>query len=132
MSRENGFTIIELLIVVMLMGIVLSVILPVSYDMYASYKASMRAQEIMTYVSGIRREAFLYSERKIISAQDGNITVDGETKKFNEVRINIAEPVVFFRNGTSSGGVIVLRMGEVVQRIVVQAPLGSLSLERGT
>jgi|SRR5208337_5393019 prepilin-type N-terminal cleavage/methylation domain-containing protein len=129
-DKKNGFTIIELLIVIILVGMVLSVALPVSYGMYETYKASLRAQEVMTYVSGLRRDAFLYSERKVLSSQDGNMTVDGEKKVFREMGIHISEPIVFFRNGTSSGGVIELSVGDVVQNLVVKTPLGDLSLER--
>ena len=129
-DKKNGFTIIELLIVIILVGMVLSVALPVSYGMYETYKASLRAQEVMTHVSGLRRDAFLYSERKVLSSQDSTITVDGSKKIFNGIKINISEPIVFFRNGTSSGGVIELSVGDVVQNLVVKTPLGDLSLER--
>lgn len=130
MREEKGFTIVELLIVVILIGMVLSVVMPISYGMYAGYSASLRAQEVMTYISGLRREAFLYGERKVLSSQEGDLTIDGHKKKFNGVRVVITEPVLFFPNGTSSGGVIELNTGEVVQNLIVDAPLGDLSLER--
>jgi prepilin-type N-terminal cleavage/methylation domain-containing protein len=130
MHKQKGFTIIELLIVIILVGMVLSVALPVSYGMYTAYKASLRAQEVMAYVSELRRDAFLYSERKVLSSKDGNITVNGEKKIFKEINKNIAEPIVFFRNGTSCGGVIVLGVGDVFQNLVIKTPLGDLSLER--
>jgi prepilin-type N-terminal cleavage/methylation domain-containing protein len=130
MLKNKGFTIIELLIVIILVGMVLSVALPVSYGMYTTYKASLSAQEVMAYVSELRRDAFLYSERKVLSSQDGNMTVDGEKKIFREINVHISEPIIIFRNGTSSGGVIVLNVGDVVQNLVIKAPLGNLSLER--
>jgi len=130
MGNKRGFTVVELLIVVILVGMVLSVGLPVSYGMYTTYNASLRAQEVMAYVSELRREAFLYSERKVLSSQDGHIMVDGGKKIISGIDVHLSEPIVFFRNGTSSGGIIVLSMGDVVQRLVVKAPLGDLSLER--
>jgi prepilin-type N-terminal cleavage/methylation domain-containing protein len=130
MWKKKGFTVVELLIVIILVGMILTVTLPVSYGMYATYNASLRAQEVMAYVSELRRDAFLYSERKILSSQDGNMTVDGSKKIFNGINISIPEPIIFFRNGTSSGGIIVLSVGDVVQNLVVKTPLGDLSLER--
>jgi len=130
--EEKGFTIIELLIVIILIGMVLSVVMPVSYGMYANYNASLRAEEIMTYVSGLRREAFLYSERKILSSQDDDLTVNGNKKTFNGVKVVISEPIVFFSNGTSSGGVIVLNADDIMQSLIVKAPLGDLFLERNS
>jgi prepilin-type N-terminal cleavage/methylation domain-containing protein len=131
MWEKKGFTVVELLIVIILMGMILTVTLPVSYGMYATYNASLRAQEVMAYVSGLRRDAFLYSERKVLSSQDGNMTVDGEKKIFKEINVHISEPIIIFRNGTSSGGVIALNVGDVVQNLVIKSPLGDLSLERG-
>jgi len=131
MWKNKGFTVIELLIVVILLGMVLSVALPVSYGMYETYKVSLRAQEVMAYVSELRRNAFLYSERTLLSSQNGNITVNGAKKKFSGINVHMSEPIVFFRNGTSSGGVIILNWGDVVQNLVIKAPLGDLSLERG-
>lgn len=130
MRKEKGFTIIELLIVIILLGMVLSIALPVSYGMYATYNASVRAQEVMAYISELRRGAFLYSEMTVLSSQDGIMTVDGKKKIFSGMQVQLAEPIVFFRNGTSSGGIIVLRFGDVVQNLAVKAPLGDLSLER--
>ena len=131
MHKKNGFTIIELLIVVVLVAMVFSVALPISYGMYATYNASLRAQEVMAYVSALRRDAFLYGERKVISSQDGMIAVGGEKKPFDGVRILVSSPIVFFRNGTSTGGTIVVQAGDVVHRIVVKAPLGDFFLEIG-
>jgi prepilin-type N-terminal cleavage/methylation domain-containing protein len=131
MWKKKGFTVVELLIVIILLGMVLSVALPVSYGMYATYNASLRAQEVMVYVSEMRRAAFLYSERKVLSSQDGNMSVNGEKKIFSGININISEPIIFFRNGTSSGGVITLNVGDVVQNLVIKTPLGDLSLEKG-
>ncbi|HVO67149.1 MAG TPA: hypothetical protein VMT12_11745 [Syntrophales bacterium] len=51
MCKKRGFTVIKLLIVVVLVGIVLSVDLPVLYGMYATCNAPMRAPEVMAYVS---------------------------------------------------------------------------------
>ncbi|HVO67147.1 MAG TPA: type II secretion system protein [Syntrophales bacterium] len=130
MCKKRGFTVIELLIVVILVGMVLSVALPVSYGMYATYNSSLRVQEVMAYVSELRRDAFLYSERKVISSQDGNMTVDGGKKIFGGINVHLSESIVFFPNGTSSGGIIVLSVDDVVQHLVVKAPLGDLSLER--
>ena len=130
MCKKRGFTVIELLIVVILVGAVLSVALPASYGMYATYSASLRVQEVMAYVSELRRDAFLYGERKVLSSQDGNITVDGGVKIFNGIHVHLSEPIVFYPNGTSSGGILLLSVGDVVQYLVVKAPLGNLSLER--
>lgn len=124
MCKKRGFTVIELLIVVILVGMALWLALPVSYGMYASYNASLRAQEVMAYVSELRREAFLYSEQKVLSSKDVYITVDGGKKIFSGIHVHLSERIVFFWNGTSSGGILVLSVDDVVQHLVVKAPPG--------
>jgi len=129
-TKERGFTFIELLIVVSIIGIMLSVSIPISFGMYTSYKASLKAQEVMVFISGLRRDAFLYSERKLLSSKDDVITVDDEEKVFEDTRIRIDSPIVFYKNGTTSGGTINIYIGDQAYSLNVNAPLGDLILAR--
>ena len=128
MIRENGFTIIELLMVIVIMGFLFSTVLPISYNLYCSYKTSLSANEAMLFISGVRREAFVYSERKVVASQDSDLLVDGEKKAIKGVRVHIPNPIVFYPNGSSSGGVISLLIGEDNYKLEVRSPLGDLSL----
>lgn len=130
-TNANGFTLVELLLVVSIMGIMFSVSLPISFKMYSNYKASVKAQEVMVFISSLRREAFLYSERKNLSSKDKIMTINGDKKEFEGVKVLIDTPVEFFRNGTTSGGVIMIFVDDQVYRLNVQAPVGDLALSRG-
>ena len=57
-NKQKGFTLIEVLLVVAIIGIMLSVSLPVSFSMYNSYKSSLKAQEVMIFISKLKRESF--------------------------------------------------------------------------
>ena len=129
-TKESGFTFIELLIVVSIIGIMLSVSMPISFNMYTSYKASLKAQEVMVFISGLRRDAFLYSERKLLSSKGDVIMVNDEEKVFEDTRIRIDSPIVFYRNGTTSGGTINIYIGDQAYSLSVNAPLGDLLLAR--
>jgi prepilin-type N-terminal cleavage/methylation domain-containing protein len=129
-DRFPGFTLIEILLVLAILGLMLSVTLPISYDMYRSYKASLRAEEVMMVVSGLKRESFLYNERKILTSENGVMRVNGEEKTISEAQIRIDTPIEFYKNGTTSGGVLTVVTGNQVYEVQVQAPLGNLSLER--
>lgn len=128
MGTKNGFTIIELLMVVAIVGVLFSVGLPISYNLYKSYGASSTALDVMFYVSEIRREAFLYSEHKVMATQEEQLIVGGEKKDFQGVRFHISAPIVFYSNGTSSGGMISFNIGEYSYRLEVKSPMGDLSL----
>lgn len=129
-GRFPGFTLIEILLVMAILGLMLSVTLPISYDMYRSYKASLRAEEVMMVVSGLKRESFLYNERKILTSENGVMRVNGEEKTISEAQIRIDTPIEFYKNGTTSGGILTVVTGNQVYEVQVQAPLGNLSLER--
>ena len=128
--RNDGFTLIEILVAISLIGLIFSVALPISYELYESYKNSLIAQEVMLYIASLKRESFLYSEEKTISSSDGALVVKDEKKVFPGVYISVKEPFKLFKNGTSNGGEIELKIGSERYKIVVSAPYADLSLER--
>jgi prepilin-type N-terminal cleavage/methylation domain-containing protein len=132
MKSQKGFSLIELLIVVSIIGLMMTVTLPISFDMYARYKASLKAQEVMIAVADLRRESFLYSENKVISSARDIMTINGEAKAFTDARIRIDSPIKFYKNGTTSGGVINLFVGEYIFTLNIKAPLGDLNLDGGS
>jgi len=127
---RKGFTLIEILIVVSIIGLILSVSLPISYNMYMSYKASLKAEEVMVFISSLKRESFLYSEAKVLASKDGVITVDGKEKVFGDTIIQIDQSIEFYRNGTTSGGTVKIYVGDQAYTLNVQTPLGGIILER--
>jgi prepilin-type N-terminal cleavage/methylation domain-containing protein len=129
-KSQQGFTLIELLIVVAIIGMMLSVSLPMSFSMYENYKASLKAQEVMVFVSSLRRESFLYSEGKVLSSKNDVITIDEKEKVFEDTRVQIDSPIKFYRNGTTSGGAIRIYVGGQAYSLSVGAPLGELLLTR--
>jgi prepilin-type N-terminal cleavage/methylation domain-containing protein len=128
--NKKAFTLIEILLVISIIGLMFSVTLPISFNMYSSYKASLRAEEVMIFVSTLKRESFLYSEAKTLASKEGVMTVNGKEKTFNDIHIRIDPPVEFYRNGTTSGGSVKINVGDQAYSLNVRAPFGELFLER--
>lgn len=130
---NKGFTLIELLLVISIMGLMTAVSVPVSYRMYQGYKASLKAEEVLVYISGMRREAFLYSEEKVIDARGGVIQgEDGGPVAFPDLFVQIDTPIKFYKNGTTSGGVLKIYAGDYAYLLRVEPTFGNLTLEKGT
>lgn len=129
-TKEKGFTLIEIIIVVSIIGLMFSVSLPISYSMYKSYMASLKAEEVMIFISGLKRQSFLYSEANVLSSKDGVMMINGKEKIFGDIIIQIGQPIEFYKNGTTSGGTVKMYVGEEAYFLDVQAPFGNIILER--
>ncbi len=129
-TLQNGFTLIELLIVITIIGMMFSVSLPVSWSMYQRYQSSLKAEKILTLVSTLRMDAFLYGRERLIQSHDGKLVVDGaDVDDFNDIFIQINEPITFYKAGTTSGGEIKVYAGDNTFVIEVQAPLGGITMK---
>ena len=128
--KDEGFTLIEILLVMAIIGILLSASLPISFNMYRSYKASLKAEEVLVFISGLKRESFLYSEAKYVSSKDGVMTVNGKEKKIEDTVIQIDVPIEFYKNGTTSGGTLKIDVGGEMYSLKVQTLFGDLLLEK--
>ena len=130
MINKKGFTLIEILIVLSIIGLMFSVALPISYSMYGSYKASLKVEKVMVFISSLKRESFLYSEAKVLSSKDDVMIVNGKEETFDDTSIQIDQPIEFYRNGTTSGGTLKIYVGDQAYTLNVQTPLGGITLER--
>ncbi|MFA5284175.1 MAG: prepilin-type N-terminal cleavage/methylation domain-containing protein [Smithellaceae bacterium] len=130
LKKQAGFTLIELLIVMAIVVMMLSVSLSFSANLYHSYKASMKAEEVLVFISKLRRESFLYSEAKVLSSANDALTIDGEANTFEDTLIRVDTPILFYRNGTTSGGAVRIYVGDQLYTLDVHAPLGGMLLTR--
>jgi prepilin-type N-terminal cleavage/methylation domain-containing protein len=130
--RCGGFTLIEISVVIAIIGLMLSVALPVSYSMYKSYQTSLEAEKVLTFISGLKREAFLYGTERRIETNEGLILLDGqERKELSHMKIESEKPIMIFNNGTTTGGSLKVTIDSYGYRIELSEPHGDLKLVRG-
>lgn len=137
LKKRNGFTLIELLLVIALVGLIMGVSLPASYEMYLSHKAALKAEEVLVGISKIKREAFLYSEENVLYSKDGVLqSEDGQGKVtplvFLGAFVQCDLPVSFYKNGTTSGGVLKIHIGAHKFQLNIEPLYGNLLLEKGS
>ena len=127
---KKGFTLIEMIIVVAIIGMMFSVSVPISYNLYSSYRASLKAEEVMIFISDLKRESFLYSEANVLSSKDGVVMLNGKERIFGDTTIQIDHPIEFYKNGTTSGGIVKIYVEKEAYSLNVQTPFGNIILER--
>ncbi|MBI4691174.1 MAG: type II secretion system protein [Nitrospirae bacterium] len=126
--KGSGFTLIEILLVLSIVGIMLSVTLPVSYSMYQRYQSSLKAEDVLVLLSSLRRESFLYGEEKLVHSENGRLFINNESKDFKDVFVQIDRPVKFYKNGTTSGGEVKIYVKDYTFLIDIESPFGALIL----
>ncbi|MGO9016284.1 MAG: Tfp pilus assembly protein FimT/FimU [Dissulfurispiraceae bacterium] len=129
-QRAKGFTLIELLMVITIIGMMFSVSVPISYSIYQRYQASLKAEKVLTFVSSLKLEAFLYGRDRLIESKEGRMLIDGtDPGGFNDMFIQVDNPITFYRTGTTSGGQIKVYADSNTFLIVIQAPFGGLVMK---
>ena len=132
MKGAKGFTLIELLIVITIIGMMFSVSVPISFSMYQRYQSSLKAEKVLTLVSSMKMDAFLYGREKLIESKDGKMLVNGvDPGGFENIFIQLDKPIKFYRTGTTSGGEIKIYADNNSFLIEVHAPLGALVMKAG-
>lgn len=131
-SRRVGFTLIEILLVVSIIGVMLAVTLPVSYGMYMSHKSSLKAEEVLMFVSSLRRDSFLYGDEWLLQSKDGILFYANDVSKgFEGVYVQADRPIRFYNNGTTSGGDLKVYVDGYSYVISISPPFGNLYLRKG-
>jgi len=127
---NKGFTLIELLIVITIIGMMYSVSVPISYSIYQRYQTSLKAEKVLTLVSSMRVEAFLYGRDKIIESKEGRMLINGtDSGGFEDLFIQIDSPIRYYRSGTTSGGEIKIYANKNTYLIEIKSPLGEITMK---
>ncbi|HIJ59508.1 MAG TPA: type II secretion system protein [Nitrospirae bacterium] len=130
-SNNEGFTLVELLVVLTIVSIMASVTVSVSYSMYQGYQAAVEAEKIVAVISSIRLESFLYNQEKELLTKEGSLMINNEAVKgFNNIFFSIEQPIKYFKTGTTSGGTIKMKFKNYKFALNIKSPFGDMTLNR--
>lgn len=127
--KNKGFTLLEIIVVISIIGLVFSVILPVSYDYYVGIRDSIKVYKLAFDISKLRRESFLYSKPHRFKLKDRKIFLNEELFR-DDLEVEGEGEIIFYRNGTSNGGEIVVRTERYRYIIKIKNPDGEVSVEK--
>jgi general secretion pathway protein H len=114
-SKEEGFTLLELTIVIVLMGIVLAMVLPTFDLLFDSITGKSTERKIFNIVEKVRDQAIISNQEQTILVKDNKLIYRdnaGIEEAFNEgiKRIELKQvedkKITFYPNRTNSGGVL--------------------------
>jgi len=128
--QKRGFTLVEVLITISILLLIFSVSLPISFSMYRYYKESQEVDKFVIFLSTLRRDAFLYNREHKIAERDGLLLIDDKVKEVEGLKFSIEKPIIFYKNGTSSGGIIIVYTPNFKFKIEISAPFGEIKYEK--
>ncbi|MBF0344267.1 MAG: prepilin-type N-terminal cleavage/methylation domain-containing protein [Nitrospirae bacterium] len=128
--QQGGFTLIEMLIVIFIVSLIFSVALPVTMRSFQRYAASLEAEKVLVLMSKVQRGAFAMGFDSYVKTVDGLIFVNGEENSIPDVFARLDKPIIFYGNGTTSGGRLVVYVNDFTFSVTVAAPFGSITMSQ--
>lgn len=128
MTRPNGFTLLELLVVLAIMGLMLAIAMPFTARTIenAALRADVRA--LVGDLRSLRQRAIDRQETVTVSVLGENAWRGGASHKARFVPTAGAHALIFFPDGTSSGGTFRLREGSRTADVSVAWLSGAVSM----
>jgi len=120
----SGYTLLEMLIVLMIMGFVAGVAAPQLANMYESVQFAYQRDDVLLKISGLGYHAFQRGDEFDLDtypvAEENKETIPLELP--DNWRIKAKSPIKYYANGVCSGGDIVLSYHQRHYPIVLTPP----------
>lgn len=133
-GRESGFTLIEIILVMVLIALVSTLVIPLSIDYLQRQSEKKQIIDLTTRISALKKQAVARLQLGEIRAEEDALVLlldHKEVARFpTSERVRLKRPITFNRNGITGGGEIRLRLSHLYT-IQVEKISGKISLERG-
>jgi general secretion pathway protein H len=135
--REGGYTLLELLVVLAIIGLIASAALPMFAAMRPGLQAKSAARAIAEDLRTARQSA-------ISSGEETRVVMNGAANRYailphgaarvlpKQIAFRVqasGDEIDFFPDGSTSGGAVTVQSGTARHRIVVHWPSGRISLD---
>jgi prepilin-type N-terminal cleavage/methylation domain-containing protein len=132
--KKKGFTLVEVILVVLLILLIFSIIYPFSINMLTRQKEKKKILEVIVSISDLRRKSFSYLKNGVISARKNCLTFTLGGKILKKIcfkkNIVLKGEIIFNKNGVSKGSQIVFQNLSNPYKIKIEKLTGKVSLVR--
>ncbi len=121
----RGYTLLELLVVLLLLSLVTGLIMPRLNNLYESAVRAFQVEDVLQQISGLGYQAYQQGKTwRLGQLEDSVNNVPEPPLTMPEGwTIGVDSPIDYYSNGVCSGGIITLRRKQFVQQWKLQAPL---------
>jgi general secretion pathway protein G len=118
----KGFTLLELMVVLVLMGLLASVVLPRMSKVYDRTQAAFELEDIRLSLARIPLQAFTANVRYELTSLPSDTNQSLKVSLPDGWTVKAASPIVYQSNGICLGGNLVAAYGDVKYEFVLLPP----------
>lgn len=120
----RGYTLLELLVVLLLLSLVAGLIMPRLSTLYESAVRSFQQEDLLQQIAGLGYKAYQQGKTyRLGPLEDGQIALDPPLTIPEGWTINAETPIDYYPNGVCTGGVISLQQAFFAQQWLLEPPL---------
>jgi prepilin-type N-terminal cleavage/methylation domain-containing protein len=129
-----GFSLLEILLVLVLIGIIATLVLPFTISYIERQKEKKMILDIITLIRNLKNKSIASLQLGKITLEDGLLVLYLDNQIINKINsansIKMERDIFFNRNGVSGGGMIQLKFSKNYH-IIIEKLSGIIKLEIG-